>query len=185
MSAYITAGQEHSFNWKLLIIEQHQFSSHNKKKNTRNAVKLKSSYIRNMTIEHQQISYSIPVSSFLETVFFSLIEEVSLGTAQVDNLGASIAVFLHLCAFLTVISIRYSNTTTDDTPALEWTIVAFITYSYQRTWANIRVTDDALAIVFLAEPSDGNSWLLPAHDQVRMMLGHDPLLTDFQSTCIA
>jgi len=35
-----------------------------------------------------------------------------------------------------------------------------------------RIADDTLSVALFAEPPDGNTGLLSAHNQVRMMLGH-------------
>ena len=76
-------------------------------------------------------------SSFLEAVFLALIEQVSFCTAEVDNLGASITIFLLLCALLTVVGIRDADTTTYDAPTLERPIVAFVTHPHQRAGPHI------------------------------------------------
>lgn len=72
------------------------------------------------------------LSPFLETIFLSFVKVVSFGAAEVDNLGASIPIFLQLRALLAVVGIRDADTTTDHTPALQRPVVAFITNPYQR-----------------------------------------------------
>lgn len=116
-------------------------------------------------------------SSFLKSILFTFIEQIGLGTSQINNLGTPITIFFLLSAFFAIVSIRYPDSTTYYTPSLEWSIVALITHTDKGAWANIRVTDDTLPITFLTQTADGYPWLLPTHDEIRMMLGHDPLIT--------
>lgn len=66
-------------------------------------------------------------SPLLEAIFFSLIEKVSLGAAEVYNLGAAIPIFLQDGALLAVVCVRYSRTSTNDTAPLVRPIVALVT----------------------------------------------------------
>ena len=103
-------------------------------------------------------------------VFTLLLISILLYTLRVDNLGASIAIFLLPRALLTVVSFRYANTTTDD--ALERPVVAFVTHPHQRAGLHARVTNYALAIV-LTQTADTYPRQLLAHDQTWMVLCHD------------
>lgn len=111
-------------------------------------------------------------SSFLEAIFFTLVEEISFGTSKIDYFRTTITIFLLLSTLLTVVSIRNPNPSTDDTATLKRTIVAFIAHTNKCTRPNIRITNDTFPITFLTKPSNGYSRLLPAHDQIRMVLGH-------------
>ncbi|CAL9054854.1 unnamed protein product, partial [Musa banksii] len=75
------------------------------------------------TSEHAKIRYN---SSFLKSIFFTFIEEIGLGTSQINNLGAAITVLFLLRTFFAVVGIRYPNSPTDYTPSLEGSIVALI-----------------------------------------------------------
>ena len=85
----------------------------------------------------------------LEAVLFPLVEEISLGTAKVDDLGTSVSILLLDAAFLTIVSIGDTRTSTDDTPSLIRTIVTLIAYADESCGSDIRVTDDTLAITLL------------------------------------
>lgn len=55
-------------------------------------------------------------------------------------------IFLLDCALFTVVGIRYSRASTDDTASLIGTVVALITDTHQRAWSHIGITDDTLSI---------------------------------------
>ncbi|KHG01163.1 hypothetical protein F383_22571 [Gossypium arboreum] len=52
-------------------------------------------------------------------------------------------------------------------------IAAFIADPDKRARMNEGVADYAFSIMFLAQSSYRNTRQLPAHDQIRLMLGHD------------
>ena len=57
--------------------------------------------------------------SFLESVFFSLVEQVRLWGPQVDDFGAAIPVLLLNGALLAVVGVGDARPSTDHTAALE------------------------------------------------------------------
>jgi len=113
-----------------------------------------------------------PKLSFLEPVFLPLIEQISFGTAEVDNLRTAISVFLLLRALLAVIGVGDAETSTNNAPALVGAVVTLIANSHQGARSHVGIANHALPVVFLAQAADGNPWLLPAHNQIRMMLRH-------------
>lgn len=116
----------------------------------------------------------LPLSLF-EAIFLALIKQVGLCAAEVDDFRTAISIFLLLGAFFTIVGIRDAGTTADDTAPLEGPIIALVTHTNQRAGPHIRVADHTLAIALLAQAPDCYSRLLPAHDQVWMMLGHGEL----------
>jgi hypothetical protein len=56
---------------------------------------------------------------------------------------------------------------------LEGSVVALITNSHKCARMYIGIADYTFSITLLTKASNSNSWLLPAHNQIRMMLGHD------------
>ena len=138
--------------------------------------------IENLLHEQQQLS------SLLKTVFLALIEEVRLGAAQVDNLWATITIFLHLCAFSAIKRIRNTSTTANNTTASVRSIIAFVANANKHCGPHKAVTDHTLALAFFAQPPDGDPRLLATEDQVRMVLCHplyEPKLlrSTMQSAC--
>jgi len=61
-------------------------------------------------------------------------------------------------------------TTADDASTLIRAVVAFVAHTDQRSWSDVRITDNAFAVAFLTQPADGNAWLLAAAKQVRTTL---------------
>jgi len=59
----------------------------------------------NQVIKGPYKSRNTELSSFFESVFLAFIEEIGFRTAKVNNLGATISVFLLLCTLFAVISI--------------------------------------------------------------------------------
>lgn len=132
--------------------------------------------MKNRPSEYSKIRCNNGGLSFLEAVFFPFIEQVRLSASEVHNLRAAVPVFLLLRTLFAVVSIGDSQTSAYDTPALEWAVVALIAHSHQSAWPHIRVTNHALPVTLLAQPPYCNPWLLPAHNQIRMMLRHAALL---------
>ena len=62
---------------------------------------------------------STAVLSFLEAVFFSLVEEVRLGGAQVDDLGAAVPVLLLDGALLAVVGVGDARPAADHATTLD------------------------------------------------------------------
>ena len=52
-------------------------------------------------------------------------------------------------------------------------VVTFVANAHKSTWPHVRIANDTFPVAFFAQATDGNSWLLTAHDQIRMMLRHD------------
>eukprot|EP00446_Apocalathium_sp_SHHI-4_P029552 CAMPEP_0177223722 /NCGR_PEP_ID=MMETSP0367-20130122/38634_1 /TAXON_ID=447022 ORGANISM="Scrippsiella hangoei-like, Strain SHHI-4" /NCGR_SAMPLE_ID=MMETSP0367 /ASSEMBLY_ACC=CAM_ASM_000362 /LENGTH=168 /DNA_ID=CAMNT_0018673707 /DNA_START=206 /DNA_END=709 /DNA_ORIENTATION=- len=113
-----------------------------------------------------------PPSPRLEAILLPLVEQVGLSTAQVDDFRAAIPVLLALTALLAVVGVRDASTSADHAAPLVAAVVAFVADPRKGAGPDVRVADDALAIALLAETTDGDAGLLPAHDQVRMVLRH-------------
>ena len=114
----------------------------------------------------------LPGLLLLEAILFAFVEEISLRAAQVNNLGTSIPILLLNCTLFTVICIRYSRSSTDNTSSLIRPVITFVTNSNESRRTNVWVTDDTLAITLLTETTNGYSWLFAAKNQVWMMLCH-------------
>ena len=69
--------------------------------------------------------------------------------------------------------IRASHSSANNTPTLEGSVVALIANSHKCARMYIGIADYTFSITLLIKASNSNSWLLPAHNQIRMMLGHD------------
>ena len=52
-------------------------------------------------------------------------------------------------------------------------VVALVTDADESRRSDVGVADDAATVALLAKTADGDARLLPAEDQVRMVLGHD------------
>ena len=126
-------------------------------------------------------NHAINRLSLLEAILLALVEEIRLGAAEIDDLRASIAILLLLRALLAVVGIRDTSTTADDAAALEGAVVALVADANQGAGPHVRVADHALAVAFLAEPTDGDAGLLAAHDEIRVMLRH--ILLPSSSSC--
>lgn len=111
-------------------------------------------------------------SPLLEAVLFAFIEEIGLRAPQVDNLWATISILLLDGALLTIIGIRDSRASTYHTAPLVRAIITLITYAHQSAGTHVGVTDHTLAITFFTQSSDGNTSLLAAENQIRMMFSH-------------
>ncbi|KZV15166.1 hypothetical protein F511_30212 [Dorcoceras hygrometricum] len=104
------------------------------------------------------------LSPLFEPIFLPLIKQISFSTPQVDYLRASIPILFKLGALLAIVGIRNSHPTTDDTPALERSIVAFITYTNKCARAHVGIANHTFSIIFLTKPSYSYPWLLATHD---------------------
>jgi len=69
--------------------------------------------------------------------------------------------------------IRAFHSSTNNTSTLKGSVVALITNSHKCARMYIGIADYTFSITLLTKVSNSNSWLLPAHNQIRMMLGHD------------
>ncbi|CAM6108517.1 unnamed protein product [Calypogeia fissa] len=122
--------------------------------------------------------------SLFKSVFLSLVEQVRFGATQVDDFRAPVPVLLLLRAFFAVVSVGDAQPSANDAPALVRAIVALIANPNESARANVGIADDTLAVALLAETADCNPRLLPAHDQIGMMLRHlalSPLPPSFSS----
>ena len=69
------------------------------------------------------------VLSVFEAVFFPLIVQICFGTPQVDDLRAAFSVFFHQGTTFTVVRIRNTLSSANNTPAFIRTVIAFIAHS--------------------------------------------------------
>lgn len=113
-----------------------------------------------------------PISSLLEAILLSLVPKVGLGAAKIHNLRTAVPVLLHLDALPAIVGVRHSYPPANDAPTLQGAVVALVADVNLGAWPDERVADDALSVALLAETPDGDPWLLPAHDQVWMVLRH-------------
>lgn len=93
-------------------------------------------------------------SPLLEAILFPFIEKICLGTAQVDNLRATISIFFLDGALLAVVGVRHSGPPADDAAALVGAVVTLVTDAHQGAGPHVRVADHALAVTFFTESSD-------------------------------
>lgn len=87
-------------------------------------------------------------SPLLEAILFPFIEKICLGTAQVDNLRATISILLLDGALLAVVGVGHAGPPADDAAALVGAVVALVADAHQRAGPHVRVADHALAIAF-------------------------------------
>lgn len=95
--------------------------------------------------------------------------QISPSRAKVDHFRAAITVLLLHGALFAVVRIRHTGAIAKHTPAIVAAIVAFIAHTNERTRAHVRVTDDTLTITLFTQFANCDSWLLPAHHQVRVV----------------
>lgn len=107
-----------------------------------------------------------------ESILFALVKLIHSHRAQVDYLWTTVSILLQLHTLFTVISISSANAVADETSVLIGAVVALIAYPHQDSGSNIRVADHTLAITLVAQPANRYPNLLPAHDQIWMMLSH-------------
>ena len=141
-------------------------------------------------------------SPFFEPIFLPLVEQVRLRAPQVNNLRTSVPILPELETLLAVVRVGYTHASADDAPSLERTVIALVADVHYRRRVDERVADGTLAwressgkshlfvdrkqarcesnfialtIALFTESADGNTRLLSAHHQVRMMLRHRSL----------
>jgi hypothetical protein len=73
-------------------------------------------------------------------------------------------------ALFAVIGVADAWSTADDASPLKAAVAAFFAYTHERGGPHIAVADWALAVALFAQPANADARLLPAHDQVRVML---------------
>ena len=62
-----------------------------------------------------------------------------------------------------IIRIRDANTTTNDAPTLERSIITFIAGMHYRLGIHEAIANDTFAVTLFAQTADGNSWLFATH----------------------
>lgn len=87
-------------------------------------------------------------SPLLEAILFPFIEKICLGTAQVDDLRATISIFFLDGALLAVVGVRHAGPPADDAAALVGAIVALVTDAHQGAGPHVGVADHTLAITY-------------------------------------
>jgi len=84
--------------------------------------------------------------------------------AQVDDLGAPVAVLLEARALVAVEGVADALAAADDALVLVVAEAALVADAHQRRGPHVRVADGALAVALVAEAPDGDARLLAAHD---------------------
>lgn len=110
--------------------------------------------------------------SLFKAVFFPFIKLVHTNRPEIYNFWATVPVLFLLNAFSTVVGIGDSWSIANEAAVVICAVIAFIANTNENSGSNVRVTDNALPFAFLAEATDGNPPLFPAHDKIRMMFGH-------------
>lgn len=87
-------------------------------------------------------------------------------TAQVDNLGAPVAVLLEARALEAVEGVRDAFAAAHDALVLVVAEAALVADAHQRRRAHVGIAHGALAVALVAEPPDRNAGLLAAHYEV-------------------
>jgi len=111
-------------------------------------------------------------STTLKAILFPLVEQIRFRTAQVHDLRTPVSILLTLGALFTVERVTDPRAAADNASTLVTPVVALVTYLHQVLRPHITVADHALAVAFLAQPANGDSWLFAAHDQIRVVLRH-------------
>jgi len=102
------------------------------------------------------------VASMIPKVFF-LIEEIGPGAAEVDDLGAAVAVLLEARALEAVEGVADPLAAADDALVLVVAERALVADAHQRRRPHVAVAHRTLAIALVAQPSDRDPRLLAAH----------------------
>ena len=129
-----------------------------------------------MSCETAPIRRSSPLP---KAIFFAFIPEISLRRAQIDNLGATVAVLLHLSALFAIVRIADALVAADSAAALEAAEIALVADLDEGARPHIGVANDALAVALLAEAPNGHSRLLPAENKIRMVLCHASYFVEY------
>ena len=108
-----------------------------------------------------------------EAVLLALVPQVRLCAAQVHDLGAPVPIFLHLRALFAVVRIRDALVAADGAPALEAAEVALVADFDQCAGPHVGVADDALSVALFTKAPNGYARLLPAENQIRVVLCHE------------
>lgn len=94
------------------------------------------------------------------------------GAAQVDDLGAAVAVLLEARALVAVEGVADPFPAADDALILVVSEAALVADAHERRGPHVRVADGALAVALVAEAPDGDAGLLAAHDEIGVVAGH-------------
>jgi hypothetical protein len=81
-----------------------------------------------------------------------------------------------------IIGVRNTHAAADHASPLEAAVIALVAGVHDRARVDEAIAYDALAVALLAQPADGDSGLLPTHDQIGMVLGHDSKKEEFLHT---
>ena len=87
-------------------------------------------------------------------------------------LWTTISVFFLNGTFLAIISVANSRTSTNDASSLVASIIALVANSDQSARPHIRVANDATAVTFFTQTTNGHPGLFTAKNQVWMMFCH-------------
>lgn len=71
-----------------------------------------------------------------------------------------------------IIRVGHPHAAAYDAPPLEGAVIALVANVHDGGGIDEGIADDALPVALLAEAADGDARLLPAHDQVGVVLGH-------------
>jgi len=110
--------------------------------------------------------------SFLKPILLPLIKQICFRTSQIHNFATSISILPRLNTLPTIISIRNTHPTTNDTPPFKRSVITLIANMNNGGRIDEGIANDAFAIAFFAKTSDGDARLFSAHYQIWMMLGH-------------
>lgn len=94
---------------------------------------------------------------------FLLIKQIGPGTAEIYNLGTTVAVLLEASALEAVEGVADPLAAAHDALILVVTEAALVADAYQGRWAHVAVAHRTLAVAFVAEPADGDAGLFAAH----------------------
>jgi len=114
-------------------------------------------------------SFSTPNGVLSLPVPLLIVMAIDPRPAQVNHLGASLPVFLQARTLLAVIGIRHARTAADNTSSSKGPVVALVADTHERVLLHEAVAENAATVTSLAHAPDGDTGLLPAHDQVCLM----------------
>lgn len=101
-----------------------------------------------------------------------LVEQIRPRTSQIDNLRAAIAILLQTRTLEAVERVTDPLTTAHDALVLVVTKGALVADADQSRWTHVGIADGAFAIALVAEPADGDTGLLSAHNEIGVVAGH-------------
>ena len=78
--------------------------------------------------------------SFLEAIFFALIEQVGFGSPEINNFGTSFITLFQLITFPTIVGIGYPGITTNNTATCIRAVIALVTNVHQNSGIDKRGT---------------------------------------------